>query len=306
VILSGLANAVIHFFTFPTKGLCVRIAERINSFKRKNKMSLKARSITATDLPDAWFQTVYDCLEHGRKREINEGSFAGGDNFRLEFDFIAIRIINPGYPKDRQSDEDLLPKIPVQYGLPDPVSPGYLASYVPYLLTGEIAEGESYTYGSRLSCYETDNFPPNMALVKDYFRDQYNTLQTENSYFIDQVGYMIDTYKTGKYYNNQMILQVAEPSDIILKDPPCLRHIDTKIVDGKLHFFPYFRSWDIFSGLPANLAVIQILKEYMASEIGIGDGEIIATSKGAHLYNHVLKLAETIRGKTIEEFKKGE
>jgi len=36
------------------------------------------------------------------------------------------------------------------------------------------------------------------------------------------------------------------------------------------------------------------------------DGEIIASSKGLHLYNYVWELAEIIRGKTIEEFRNGE
>ena len=91
---------------------------------------------------------------------------------------------------------------------------------------------------------------------------------------------------------------------MLLNDPPCLRHIDTRIQDGKLHFFPYFRSWDLWGGFPANLAAIELMKEYIASEIGVGNGEIIAASKGLHLYNYVWELAEMVRGKTIEEFRR--
>ena len=78
----------------------------------------------------------------------------------------------------------------------------------------------------------------------------------------------------------------------MLKDPACLRAIDSRIQDGALHFVVYFRSWDIFSGLPANLAGIQILKEYMAGEIGVKDGEMIVESKGAHLYGYAERLAK--------------
>lgn len=37
---------------------------------------------------------------------------------------------------------------------------------------------------------------------------------------------------------------------------------------------------------------LPVLKEYMASEIGVEDGEIIAASKGLHLYDYVFELAK--------------
>ena len=72
----------------------------------------------------------------------------------------------------------------------------------------------------------------------------------------------------------------------------CLRHIDTRIQDNALHFFVYFRSWDLWNGLPANLAGIQTLKEYMATEIGVNDGEMLVESKGLHLYGYAENLAK--------------
>jgi len=35
------------------------------------------------------------------------------------------------------------------------------------------------------------------------------------------------------------------------------------------------------------------MKEYMAGEIGVSDGEIIALSKGMHLYEYAWELART-------------
>ncbi len=87
-------------------------------------------------------------------------------------------------------------------------------------------------------------------------------------------------------------MTVGDSQSIYLKDPPCLRGIDTRIRYGKLHFMVYFRSWDLWNGFPANLAAVQTLKEYMADAIGVGDGEIIATSKGLHLYDYVWQLAK--------------
>ena len=100
--------------------------------------------IGATTLSDAWFQTVYKCLEVGREFIIDKGSYEGTK--RLEFDYITIHIKNPG-------ERPLLPKLPNQYNIPDPVDEGYLADYVPYLMTGEIKSGEAYTYGQRMSKY---------------------------------------------------------------------------------------------------------------------------------------------------------
>jgi thymidylate synthase len=246
-------------------------------------MNLKPIFINATTLSDAWHQTVYKCIEVGRSFTIDKGSFEG--NQRLEFDYITIHITNPGYPYDRNSEADLLPKLSCQYNLPDPVTPEYLFDYIPYLMTYEKKANEQYTYGERLCA--GDIIDPDGFTYGD----------------INQIEKIIERYKTYGYRNNQLVLQIAQPGDLLLEDPPCLRHIDTRIQDGKLHFFPYFRSWDLWGGFPANLAAIQILKEYMADKIGVQDGEIIASSKGLHLYNYVWELAEIIRGRTIDEFK---
>ncbi|TFH37718.1 MAG: thymidylate synthase, partial [Chrysiogenales bacterium] len=123
--------------------------------------------------------------------------------------------------------------------------------------------------------------------------------------YLNQMELLIWTYKNKGHRNNQMVLQVAHPADMLLQDPPCLRLIDTRIQDGRLNFIIYFRSWDLWGGFPANLAAMQMMKEYIASEVGVEDGEIIAASKGLHIYRYVWELAECIRGKTIEEFRRG-
>lgn len=264
---------------------------------------LKPIFIEATTLPDAWFQSIYNCVEHGRKFEIDRGSYAGQN--RLEFDHITIHIKNP-------SVQPLLPRIPEHYGIPDPVADDYIDSYLPYLMTGEITEGESYTYGSRMckqKLFEGEIVRRTQKQWKDiYIQDEIDSL-IHNEYgsdFLSQIDLLIWTYKNKGYRNNQMVLQVAQPSDMLLQDPPCLRHIDTRIQDGKLHFFPYFRSWDLYGGFPANLAAIQMMKQYMADEIGVEDGEMIASSKGLHIYDYTFELAEILRGRTIDEFRRGE
>ena len=254
--------------------------------------------IKATDLSDAWFQTLYKCIEHGREFTIDQGSFAGQK--RLEFDHITVQITHPG-------TLPLLPKLNPLLNIPDPVAEGYLDEYLPYLMTGEIQDGEAYSYGNRickvnpfvLEDVNSDLLIPSLLGVVD---QKILTLDYSNSFF-NQMELMIWTYKNKGHRNNQMILQIGQPSDMLLKDPPCLRHIDTRIQDGKLHFFPYFRSWDLWGGFPANLAAIELMKQYCAAEIGVENGEIIASSKGAHIYDYVVDLAGMIRGKTYQEFK---
>jgi thymidylate synthase len=171
---------------------------------------------------------------------------------RLEFDYITVHIKFPGV-------RPLLPDIPPSLGIPNPVAEGYLEEYLPYLMTSAKQPGEDYTYGQ---------------------------------YLEPQIAEVIRMYREDGYETNQAYMAVGDPNSIYLGDPPCLRGIDTRINDGKLHFIVYFRSWDLWNGFPANLGGIQLLKEYMSSSIGVEDGEIIAASKGLHLYDYVWELAK--------------
>ena len=206
--------------------------------------------IEARDLPDAWFQCVYNILEKGRTYLIDRGSYEGQK--RLEFDYVTVHMKFPG-------TRPLLPDIPPALGIPNPVADDYLDQYLPYLMTSEKKEGEEYTYGE---------------------------------YLEPQISEVIRMYREDGHETNQAYMTVGNPETIYLSDPPCLRGIDTRIKENRLHFAVYFRSWDLWNGFPANLGAIQLLKEYMAESIGVGDGEIIAASKGLHLYDYIWELAK--------------
>ena len=258
-------------------------------------------SINATSLSDAWFQTLYRCVESGRSFTIDRGSFQGQK--RLEFDYITIHIKHP-------DAIPLLPKVNPALGFPDPVEEEYLDDYLPYLMTGEEKEGESYTYGQRICRCELAYLPDDykelteiLIQERDIWENRNILINDGDKYYVNQMELMIWTYKNKGHRNNQMILQVGQPTDMVLVDPPCLRHIDTRIQDGKLHFFPYFRSWDLFGGFPANLAAIEMMKQYCAEQIGVGNGEIVASSKGLHIYDYVFEIAEAIRGRSMDEFR---
>jgi len=165
---------------------------------------------------------------------------------------LPFAVIHIKYP----GTQPLIPEVPP--GVPPPTSMAYVESYLPYLMTSHKAVGEQYTYGQ---------------------------------YLEPQISEVINMYKEDGHNTNQAFMAVGDSESIKLTDPPCLRMIDTKIRDGKLHFFVYFRSWDLWAGFPSNLAGIQLLKEYMASAIGVEDGEITAMSKGLHLYDYAWELA---------------
>lgn len=257
---------------------------------------MRIHKIEARDLPDLWFQAVHDILEKGRRFKIDRGSYAG--QTRLEYDYFIGHVKYPG-------TIPLIPDIPPSCGIPKPVEEayifggeGYQRSYIEYLMSSHKEPGESYTYGERLTKtpIEGDKLAwwesGKLEIIDKRKVDGKIIFEEDGKLYLNQIEWIIDTYKKYGHRNNQMVLQVAHPSDLTLLDPPCLRSIDTRIQDGKLNFFVYFRSWDLWGGLPANLAGIQNLKEYMASEIGVEDGEMIVESKGLHLYGYAEDLAK--------------
>jgi thymidylate synthase len=166
---------------------------------------------------------------------------------------LDFAVIQVRYPGTRP----LIPDVP--QGVPPPSTTDYVEEYLPYLMTAHRKEGEQYTYGQ---------------------------------YLEKQIAEVIKMYQEDGFNTNQAFMAVGDAQSIFLSDPPCLRAIDTRVRHNRLNFVVYFRSWDLWAGFPSNLAAIQLLKEYMASEIGVEDGEIIAMSKGLHLYEYSWELAK--------------
>jgi thymidylate synthase len=233
---------------------------------------LKPVYIDAFDLDDAWFQCLSEILENGHAYTITKGSYAGQK--RLEFDFVSVRVKKPSH--------QIIPIIPEGMNIPAPTDMDYIQGYLSYLLTGTKTETEDYTYGERLvdAKVKLKEVVNGKEMAKDVPLN------------VNQVEEVIKLYKKNGSGTNQAIMEIGMPSDILLIDPPCLRLIDTRIRYGKLHFILYFRSWDLWGGFPSNLGGLQLVKQYMAEEIGVEDGEIIAVSKGLHLYDYAWDLAK--------------
>lgn len=242
-------------------------------------------NIEATDIPDAWFQCVNAIFDNGFKYIIEHGSYIG--QTRLEYDWITIYIKHPyNEPYDL-----MLPQIPTHYNIPNPVENGYVEQYLPYLMTGNKQDKEDYTYGQRINAFEEIKYMYVKSEPLNGLYGKERNLYTINKNIYSQVNHWIKVLKETTN-TNQAVLQVAQPSDCLLNDPPCLRHIDMRVKDNTLIFYPYFRSWDLWNGFPANLAGIAVLQKYMADEIGVDNGPIIASSKGLHLYKYVEELAK--------------
>ena len=124
-------------------------------------MTLNITSIQARDIPDAWFQCVYEIIDKGHRYQIDRGSFAGQE--RLEFDYITVQIKHPG-------TRPLIPDIPEALCIPNPVAEGYIESYLPYLMTAEKQPNEDYTYGEYLE-------PQIAEVIRMYRQDGHGTNQ---------------------------------------------------------------------------------------------------------------------------------
>ncbi len=212
--------------------------------------------IYARDLPEAWFRCVQGLGKATGRRiyTIDSGSYAG--QRRLEYDLAVIQIKQPG-------TRPLVPDVPL--GVPPPTTMEYIEKdYYPNYIMGVSdpkKTNETYTYGDDI---------------------------------VPQIAPIIDLYQKEGSGTNQACMSVGNSKSIHLEHSQCLRVIDTCIRYGALHFVVYFRSWDLWGGFPANLAGIQLLKESMASAIGAEDGELLAVSKGLHLYDHCWDVANAV------------
>jgi len=242
--------------------------------------------ITAFDLDDAWFQCLNNIMDKGYIYKVSKGSYEK-EQRRLEFDLAVVHITNP--------KNQIIPIIPEGMSIPPPTSMEYVSGdYLMCLMTDQKTKSEDYTYGERLNNFK--------------IRLNDTVVDTPNGYSIineivegtNQIQEVIKMFKTAGEGTNQACMEIGMPSDIRISDPPCCRLIDCRLRYGKLHFYIYFRSWDLWTGWPSNLGGMQLLKQYMAEQIGVEDGEMVCMSKGLHLYEYCWEYAKTRTGKSIK------
>ena len=233
--------------------------------------------IQAKTINDLWFRTLYAILEtdeHGSflnaysTGTIQHGSFEG-EQSRLQFPYFLGFV---EYPLT-----DMIVAMPEGSNIPAPTSAQKAQEYFEqYIIGSELSENETYTYGQRI----------NISLF-----------------------HVIDLLKKSPI-NNQSLIEIGRPDDIYTcrgkdgkLDPPCLRLIAFKVIPyynngtldltrSKLNMSVYFRSWDLYAGMPENLAGLAKLLEFVSDEVGIPVGHLYAASDGLHLYAYQKELAE--------------
>jgi len=243
--------------------------------------------LEAVTLQDAWFQLVWNLMRGNAPKsvyEIDKGSYVGQK--RLEYEFVTVQINEPG-------TRPLIPEIPPQLAIPAPVEGmDYVNDYFTnYLMSTDVAENETYIYGTWLA--------PGVERVIEQLRGAPGNNQAVISiggWAPDEVrsteGFMSIPVKgersDGTFIDTDNFIDPGTGQ----RDPACLRLVDFRLdQSNRLHMVVYFRSWDLWGGFPANLAGLQLVKEYVGQAIGAVDGRIIAASKGLHLYDHCIEVA---------------
>mgnify|MGYP005857979815 FL=1 len=227
--------------------------------------------ISAFDLPDAWYQVLKKIWEEGEPFSVRYGSEIT-DTKKLD---ITLEVL---HPENRPLIHEKAPG-----------DMGYVTNYfMGYLWFGEKKPDETYTYSSRLRSP------------------------------VDQIEGAIDRY-VDELFDRQVTLVVRVPEDIHKEiegkrhEPPCLTILDTEITrdesDKKLKFtlVGYWRSWDAYAALPANLAGLQLFSEAFVKELNVRGrerkgakweevytGPMLMHSKNCHIYKRQFPLVEEL------------
>lgn len=218
--------------------------------------------IEATTLDDAYYKTILttylDAGQHTHTYKIDYGSFAG-EGIRKQFYGLIISIEQPWV-------RPLAPIFPT--GISPTTSDDNIEKYfATYIMNEEPDEHskEDYIYGTFIY--------PHLPNVCALLADTPNT-----NHAVVNIGESLEK-------SPNLIGWVAK----VYEYPPCLRCIHWTVIDGKLNINLFWRSWDLFAGMPENLGGLQLLNEYVAMEIGCEPGSIVAHSSGAHVYGYQME-----------------
>ncbi len=176
---------------------------------------------------------------------------------RKQLDYAVLRVMEPW-------TTPLAVRMPEGTGFPPPTSKEKIDTYFArYIMGSEKSEGEDYTYGQFIG--------PNMPRV-------------------------IELLNQANGNTNQATINIGGAEMVNLINPPCLRFVSFKVVNGFLQLSVFFRSWDLFAGLPENLGGLQLLKEYVLAQLTfpVEDGPIVAYSDGLHIYEQYFPLVNAL------------
>ena len=253
--------------------------------------SFKPIFVEGTTLDDTWFKLLAEVYKHGRRNRIDTGSYEK-ETDRLEFDFVAGSI---KYPTSR-------PLSPRLEGLavPPPTTDEDIEKYFAnYIMNGALEANEHYKYATWIAGGQYV-LPKQKAMYRhegtNYIVEERVTMEVPNA-----LEWIVNHYQERGYANNHCYIQVGYPESNMAYDipytdeterqtSPCLRGIDTKIVQeewgtNKLLMNVYFRSWDLWGGWPENMGGMVRLMETICEMLGdVEPGALSFASKGLHCY----------------------
>jgi thymidylate synthase len=151
----------------------------------------------------------------------------------------------------------------------------------------------------------SDKAPCDFKYVQGYALETY-TYGSRLNHPINQVEEAIKRY-IEEQRDRQVTMVIRLPDDIKKygenckkSEPPCLSLIDTEILNNQMHLTCYFRSWDAYGGLPANIAGLQLFNEAFVNEINergnmnLKTGKLIFHSKNCHIYQRQYNLVKEL------------
>ena len=225
---------------------------------------------------DMWRRLMWHCLKNGYSYIIKKGSYEG--DIRVQLLFVSFLIEEPW-------TRPLAVHVPEHLGFSAPTDEEKIEQYwYEYLMTDKEHETEEYTYGQ-------------------YINEKHRGKS--------QLDRIIELLNISKGKTNQATLTIGDPKVAHLENPPCLRTIDFKVIPGnppELQMTVFFRSWDLFVGIPENLGGLQLLKEYVIENLKfkVKDGPITGSSSGLHIYGQYFPMIEELTRKKIKVIKKTE
>jgi thymidylate synthase len=253
----------------------------------KNSVLLKEKEkkcgiIEARDLDELYFVSIRECLEKGRRYLITSGSHKG--SYRYEFDSAHLVI---KYPTTRP----LAPQ--PRAGIPVPTNDVAIEKYfTDYIMDGRLNKNEHYRYSSWI-----------VGMPKDC---ELHEKEIPRGTRFNQLDWCIKHFKEKGFGTNHCYITIGCAEALQRYDWPykteeergsteCLRQIIFKVIEKNKKYYLnehcLFRSWDLIGGLPENLGGLTLLMEYVANELEIEPGELIAYSSGLHVYEHHLDIA---------------
>ena len=232
---------------------------------------MKHVKVAAFDLPDAWYQVLKRIWDEGEDFAVRYGSEIT-ETKKLDVTLEVLHPENRPLVHEKASCDM-----------------AYVMSYfMEYLWFGEKKPDETYTYSSRLRAP------------------------------VDQIEAAINRY-VDELFDRQVTMVVRIPEDILKghggrrHEPPCLTILDTEVVRDlsdkklKLTLTGYWRSWDAFGALPANLAGLQLFSEAFVKELNakgvkrhknkweeVYFGKMIMHSKNCHIYQRQFSLVQDL------------